>query len=240
MILFVPLRRITRRMTPPTIVGAAVGLGLGLGALTTFVAVPRLMAQDAAAVATIDGLGDAEARANLKALMLSAAAKGVPTAPLVTKVREGIAKGATPDRIRSATHLLAQRLETAAKMLAPTRAPDELTAGADALQAGVPASTLRDMRSIWPTKPLTVPLGVLSEMVASGVPHASATKRVRELLEKGATSAQVATLGVNVRADVAAGLAPDAAMELRSKSVLSLLNSQSRPAISTPRRPHNR
>ena len=93
------------------------------------------------------------------------------------------------------------------------------------------------MRGVWPDKPLTVPLGVLTELVQSGVPHANATKRVRELLVKGATTAQLAALGTNVRNDIAAGLAPDASMELRSKGVLSQLHSQSLPAIAAPIRP---
>jgi hypothetical protein len=216
----------------------ALALGLAFTAATGLATAP-LCAQETAA--SLEGLTDADARASVRALITSFAAKGLPTAPLVTKVREGLAKGATADRIRSATALLAQRLESAATALAPARGPEELSAGADALQAGIPTATLRDMRRIWPVKPLTVPLGVLSEMVASGVPQANATRRVRELLMKGATSTQLAALGLNVRADVEAGLAPDAAMELRSKGVLSLLVPL--PANTTiaapPRRPHD-
>lgn len=170
-----------------------------------------------------DAISDADARTAIRTLIADAAARGLPTGPLVTKVREGLAKHAAPDRIRLATSALADRLQVAAAALAPSHAPDELAAAADALQAGIPAATLRDMRKLWPSKPLTVPLGVLSEMVASGVSHASATRRVRELLVKGATAAQFASLGTTVQADIAAGLAPDAAMELRSKGVLSLL-----------------
>ena len=168
-------------------------------------------------------LPDEPAAAAIRTLIADAAARGLPTAPLVTKVREGIAKRATPDRIRSATALLADRMTVAANALAPIRSADELAAAADALQAGVPATTLRDLRALWPGTALTVPLGVLSEMLASGVSRAVATRRVRELLVKGATSAQFASLGTSVRNDIAAGLAPDAAMELRSKGVLSLL-----------------
>jgi hypothetical protein len=95
------------------------------------------------------------------------------------------------------------------------------------------------MRKLWPVKPLTVPLGVLSEMVANGVSRPIATRRVRDLLIKGANTAQLASLGTNVRNDIAAGLAPDAAMELRSKGVLSLIESQTQVGISltTPPRP---
>ena len=108
-----------------------------------------------------------------------------------------------------------------------------------ALQAGIPVATLRDMRKLWPAKPLTVPLGVLSEMVANGVSRTVATRRVRDLLLKGANLTQFASLGTNVRNDIAAGLAPDAAMELRSKGVLSLIESQAAFGISasTPPRP---
>lgn len=178
----------------------------------------------AAAQEAFPSLTDEPAAVAIRGIIADAAARGLPTAPLVTKVREGIAKRATPDRIRSATALLADRLAAASTAIAPVRSADELAAAADALQAGIPVATLRDMRTIWPSKALTVPLGVLSEMLASGVSRTVATRRVRDLLVKGATPAQFATLGTTVRDDIASGLAPDAAMELRSKGVLSLLN----------------
>lgn len=241
MILIPFARRLALHALPPSARRTIVMLGCAVGVASMLVVAPRLAAQDAVTTAALDGLGDADSRATLRALLSSSAAKGLPTAPLVTKVREGLAKGAPPDRIRAATQQLAQRLESAASALAPTQATDELTAGADALQVGVPASTLRDLRRVWPAKPLTVPLGVLSEMVASGVPHASATRRVRELLMKGATPAQMASLSISVRADVDAGLAPEAAMELRSKGVLSLILQLQQAAIATPPiRPHDR
>ena len=237
MILTAPARRLAGRSGSSTLFSAAVGIGIGLGVAATMFVAPKAFAQEATAASALDGLSDASAQAALRAMLAGAAAKGIPTSPLVTQVREGIAKGATPDRIRTATAALMTRLESAATALAPTRSTEEVSAGADALQSGIPANTLRDMRKVWPDKPLTVPLGVLTELVQSGVPHANATKRVRELLVKGATTAQLAALGTNVRSDIAAGLAPDASMELRSKGVLSQLHSQSLPTIAAPIRP---
>jgi len=200
------------------------------------VSASTLHAQDASITTSIDAYpGDERARAALRSVFQDAAARGIPMAPLVTKLREGIAKQAEPERIRVATALLAKRLENAAVALAPVRSIDELSAGADALQVGVVIGTLRDMRRTWPVKPLTVPLGVLAELVVSGVPQATATRRVRELLVQGANSTQLAALGTNVRADISAGLAPDASMELRSKGVLSLLLQQN--AVSTTATP---
>ncbi len=205
-------------------------------ALVLTVATASARAQDSA---PFDAIGDEPARTAIRTMIADAAARGLPTAPLVTKVREGIAKKATADRIRTATAALMDRLAVASQAIAPTRGSDELAAAADALQAGIPAATLRDMRKLWPAKPLTVPLGVLSEMVANGVSRPVATRRVRDLLIKGANTAQLASLGTNVRNDIAAGLAPDAAMELRSKGVLSLIESQVQMGIttSTPPRP---
>ncbi|WP_310570603.1 hypothetical protein [Gemmatimonas sp.] len=183
-----------------------------------------LRAQDAS---PFDAIADDATKAALRSIIADAAARGLPTGALVTKVREGIAKHAAPERIRSATALLADRLAVANTAIAPTRSSDELTAAADALQVGIPASTLRDMRQLWPQRPLTVPLGVLSELVASGVSKPIATRRVRDLLMKGANTTQFALLGTSVQSDIAAGLAPDASMELRSKGVLSLIEQRS-------------
>lgn len=210
-------------MRTPTFRRAGLVLCSGLALAALPFASRTVIAQD---TAPFDAIGDNEARAALRTIIADAAVRGLPTAPLVTKVREGLAKKASPDRIRTATSALADRLALAASALAPTRSSDELAAAADALQAGIPVSTLRDMRKLWPGKPLTVPLGVLAEMVQSGVSRNVATRRVRELLVKGATGGQFASLGTEVRNDIASGLAPDASMELRSKGVMSLLNSQ--------------
>ncbi|MCA0375799.1 MAG: hypothetical protein LCH84_09035 [Gemmatimonadetes bacterium] len=207
-----PGRRLTQRAH-----AAAVGALLLLAAAT------RSASAQQADAAPFDAITDVDARGAIRTMIADAAARGLPTAPLVTKVREGVAKRAAPDRIRVATATLVDRLTAAAAALAPTRAADELTAGADALQAGVSTATLRDLRKLWPNRSLTVPLGVLAEMVANGVSHANATRRVRELLARGATTTQVAAMGTSVQADIAAGLAPDAAMELRSKGVLSVI-----------------
>lgn len=204
----------------PASVALATAVRASVVALFFALAPLPLRAQDST---PFDAIGDESTRSALRTIVADAAARGLPTAPLVTKVREGIAKKASPDRIRNATAMLADRLAVAEGAIRPARSADELAAAADALQAGIPVSTLREMRQLWPAKPLTVPLGVLAEMVTSGVSRPIATRRVRELLVKGASTAQLASLGSTVRDDISAGLAPDAAMELRSKGVLQLL-----------------
>jgi hypothetical protein len=137
---------------------------------------------------------------------------------------------------------LATNLDQAQRALAPVQAVDEVSAGAGALRVGVPDATLRALRQSWPNKTLTVPLGVLTELVANDIPATTAAERVHALLVRGASSADIVTLGDKVRADIAAGHAPDASMELRTKGVLSLLDAQAAASASfdsrtNPRRP---
>ena len=76
---------------------------LACGAATAVVIAPALRAQDAAVAAstgaTLDLIDDVAVRLALRTLISDAAANGLPTGPLVTKVREGVAKHAEPERI---------------------------------------------------------------------------------------------------------------------------------------------
>lgn len=178
--------------------------------------------------------------AALRTLITTATARGVPADPLLAKVREGVAKGSDRERVREAVRVLGARLESAATALAPVYSGSELTAGAGALQSGVSPGTLREMRRVWPDRPVTVPLGVLTEMVADGVPLKLAGTKLRELMQRGATGAQLVALGTSIRDDIAAGYAPGTALELRSKGVFSLLANPLKSTIgpaTTPRRP---
>lgn len=180
--------------------------------------------------AQIDGteqIKDVRARTAIQQVLRNTQAKGVPIDALVRKVREGVSKESDASQIQAAVKGLAQRLEVSFKSLAPVFSLEELSAGESALQVGVPAPTLRDFRKLSPTRPLTVPLGILTVLVGQEVPVSRAIKQVRELMERGASNTQLVAMGENVEADVAAGIAPDAALDLRAKGVMSLLTTSS-------------
>lgn len=185
-------------------------------------------------------LSDPRAREAIQQTIRNTQAKNVSIEPLVLKVREGVSKKSDPARIQNAVQLLAKRLELSAAALAPTYSVEELSAGASALQVGVPVPALRALRKLWPSKPLTVPLGILYELVAHEVPVGKATQRIRELMEHGASGAQLVTLAANVEADVDAGLSADAALELRAKGVMSLLPAPVGTATAVPSKPRIR
>ena len=182
---------------------------------------------------------DAKTRQAVEREIARAVSRGLPSAPLVAKAMEGITKQAPPDRIRSAVAAQAQRLEQARGLLGPTPSEAELVSGAEALAAGIPTAMLKQVRAAWPAQSVVMPLDVLTELVARGVPPKQALERVVTLMRRGATPVQIAGLGAAVQADVAAGLAPDAALEVRARGVMSLLPSPAAAAALAPsgRRP---
>jgi hypothetical protein len=153
----------------------------------------------------------------------SASARGVPTEPLMSKALEGVAKRATPKDIKNAMNALEKRLRLASELLSPTVSVDEMAAGADALAAGVSEKSLKALRTAAPTRSVAMELGVLTELVARGVPPKQASKMLLDLMARGANGAQLTALGSAVQGDVAAGLKPDVALDLRGRGVLSLL-----------------
>lgn len=180
-------------------------------------------------------IADAKARVAVEREIARAAARGLPTQPLIAKAMEGVTKQATGERIQVAVTSLAKRLEQARVLLAPSTSIAELTSGADALEVGVPGAMLKQIRAAWPVeRSVAMPLDVLTELVARKIPARHALEQITALMARGATSSQIASLGASVQADVAAGLAPDAALEVRARGVMSLLPSPAAAAASAP------
>lgn len=153
----------------------------------------------------------------------SARERGLPIEPLVNKALEGSLKEAPGTRIVSAVAALATRLETSMAELQPGPSESELVAGANALAVGVPPATLRRVRHLQRDRAVAVPLAVLSELIARGVPVERASSMVLALLERGATPRQLMAMSVLVYQDIAAGVPADAALDVRMRGVLSTL-----------------
>jgi hypothetical protein len=193
-------------------------------------------ASAAAQGTSVLNIADARARAAVEREIAQAAAEGLPVRPLIAKAQEGVTKRATGERIRVAVASLATRLEQARELLAPSPSEAELVAGADALALGVPAPMLKQVRAAYPTgQSVAMPLDVLTELVARGVPAKHALEQLTNLMTRGATPTQIASLGASVQSDVAAGLTPDAALEVRARGVMSLLPTPAAAAALAPR-----
>lgn len=161
---------------------------------------------------------DAETRARVAMIIDSARAAGLPVEPLVDKALEGASKRATGDRIVAAVRNLAADLTTARQALGPASTGAELDAGASALHAGVRPDALAQLRSAR-RRELTVPLAVLADLVARGVPVDSATSFVLALAGSAGDAAFVA-FQREVDRDIALGAPPVAAAAVRVNNTL--------------------
>ena len=143
------------------------------------------------------------------ALIDSARAASLPTEPLVQRALEGTAKGAPEGVIVAAVRRLAVDLGRARDALGSTASPAELSAGAAALRAGASQTTLAELRQAR-REPLIVPLAVLADLVASGVPVDSAAAAVLSLAGR-ARDADLVEFRRAVERDIALGAPPAAA-----------------------------
>lgn len=149
--------------------------------------------------------------------------RGTPTEPLVARALEGVAFKADRKRIEQAMTALEKRMRKAKDLLGVRGSVDEIAAAADALANAVPDRTIADMKKLSPSRSITVELGVLTELVAKGVAPKKAAEMVKELMARGATGAQLTELNAAVQQDVALGIKPFEALQLRGRGVMSLL-----------------
>jgi hypothetical protein len=170
----------------------------------------------------------------LKAELDSAAKLGFSVTPLYAVARNGALRAASTKAIRDAMRGLIDRLVTARDALNPVQGDAELLAGADAIRSGVPDGVLRDLRAVQRTRSLAVPLGVLQELVARGVPVKKASATVAQFLRANATDAAITAVASDMPALIAQGLAPSVALELRSRGVLSLPQGLGQPSSVAP------
>lgn len=128
---------------------------------------------------------DVATAAQVQQVVDSARKAGLPSEPLVQKALEGATLGASDDRIVAAVRSLHGQLRRAREALGGDASDAELTAAAGALRAGLEPGALRRLQSLRPGQPLVVPIAVLTDLVAEGVPPAEATRSVLDLARDG-------------------------------------------------------
>jgi hypothetical protein len=128
---------------------------------------------------------DAATAASVQQVVDSARRADLPTEPLVQKALEGSTLGASGERIIAAVEALHGQLGRARSALGESASDAELTAAAGALRAGLPPAALRRLQSLRAGRPLVVPIAVLTDLVAEGVPAEQATRSVLDLARDG-------------------------------------------------------
>jgi hypothetical protein len=172
---------------------------------------------------------DGATRPAVAALVDSARAASLPTEPLVQRALEGATKRASGEVIVAAVRRLAVDLGRAREALGSTASPAELSAGAAALRAGASQTTLAELRRAR-REPLIVPLAVLADLVASGVPVDSAAAAVLAL-SRQARDAELVEFRRAVERDIALGAPPAAATAAAATTTMASygVNAGARP-----------
>ena len=169
--------------------------------------------------ARLDGRLDSASRVVVERVIDSVHASGLPAEPLVDKALEGASKRAPREAILRALRTLAVDLAVARASLGPQSLAGELTAGAVALRGGIDDEALRRLRRERQGQPLVVALGVLTDLVARGVPASDASRAVLDLTRAGVADEQLVAFRRDVERDIGIGAPPAAAATLRASSL---------------------
>ena len=141
--------------------------------------------------------------------------RGLPTDLLRAKVAEGVAKGATPSRIADAVIVLAARVDSVARLLAPAVTVPELHAGAEALSVGVSAPSLKTLRIAAGRRSAEPYFLFVIRLMRRGVTQDQAVRAARSLMDRQVPTNTLLALADDFARDVASGVAPSDALNDR-------------------------
>lgn len=169
----------------------------------------------------------------LRLLLDDAAAKGLPTAPLINRALEGAARRVGGARILSVVRAHAVALADAKVALGEGSTVAELDAGATALRAGIDAKTLAMVRSTRPAGSAVTALVVITDVVKRGVPTSTAREAVTTIAR--IPRSDDALLGLQATVAKSAQRGPGMALEALNRYVRGTVTgavSPSTPATS--------
>ncbi len=173
-------------------------------------------------------LSDA-ARSQVDGVLNTARTAGLPAEPLVDRALEGAAKGASPERIVAAVNRLLEELRVARQAFGETASAAELTAGASALRAGATRADLARLKQLRPRQPLTIPTGVLADLIAAGVAADTGIAAVLALASN-AGDAEYIAFRRNVERDIAQGASPASSIGVRMRAAAEMANAPRDPS----------
>jgi hypothetical protein len=168
---------------------------------------------------------DREASAQVARIVSDARDAGLPTDPIIGKVRYGVARmNSRPDRLVAAAAVVAQRLRIAREALDPNPTENDIRAGAEALSCkNATPSDLRAIRRVSGNRSVASALGLLAQLLSSEVPHDKAMETVTDLIKRGASPNQLAELGNEFNDDIQGGANPQTMIDIRARGLVAVL-----------------
>ncbi|HEV8446802.1 MAG TPA: hypothetical protein VGQ44_08275 [Gemmatimonadaceae bacterium] len=169
----------------------------------------------------------------VNAIVDSARAAKLPTAPLVDKALEGAAKGSDGPKIVTAVKQLSVRMTSARAVLGTSASSDEIKAASTAFEAGVSDRDLARVKAANGKRPVTMPLAVITDLIGLRIEVATATNLVIQLEKSGVKDGEFALFQRNVRADIDRGADPTVAAQTRARGLLQRGASTGKPSESS-------
>ena len=162
------------------------------------------------------------ARTTLEHIIDSVRVAGLPIDPLYSKVREGLFRSAAESQVIAAVQRLGRDLGDARDALGDSAAAEEITAGANALRAGIRATDLTRLRDVRrkTDHPLTVALVVLADLATRGIPPSMAATSVNELVSRNVSDGSLMSFRQNVERDLTGGRSPASAIDSRTRALI--------------------
>jgi hypothetical protein len=172
---------------------------------------------------------DAETALAVTRVADSVRAAGLPSDPLIGVALEGASRRAPNDRILAVVREYAAALGVARQTLGASAAGDEIVSAAGVIVAGVAPRVVTEYRAARPTGSITVPLVVLADLVARGVPADTAASALGDALRGGARDDELTELRRRIERDILAGARPATAVAIRAQDLPGV-----RPGTVTP------
>jgi hypothetical protein len=190
---------------------------------------------------------DRETRAALAKILSEASARGLPSEHIVSKVQFALVVHAPPARILETAQAVADRLDAARDAIASDTLSADIEAGEEALSFKISKDILTRIHRAAPKRPIAVPIGLLTQLVANAVPAEHAGEIVIKMVRGGFAPKQFADLGNDVNSDVQRGARGAESAEIRLRGLTPLLSpgggsttgdlTASSPAGPGPRKP---
>lgn len=201
------------------------------GAATIVLLVTGSMVQ---AQSSAPGDADRAAALRIDAIVHDFDRRGLPTDLLRAKVAEGTAKGATQSRIAEAVVTLAARVDSVARLLAPSVTAQELHAGAEALSIGVSAPSLRTIRAAAGRRSAEPYFLFVVRLMRRGVAQEQAVRAARSMIERQVAANTLLAFADDLARDVANGIAPNDALSDRLTRLVGGVGGVGTGAVGAP------
>lgn len=176
----------------------------------------------AAQEARLQARMDADTYAIVRALVDSAKRAGLPVKPIEDKALEGASAGASGALIVSTVRAFTAALGVVSKALGKQATIDELRAGVGAIDAGVAARDLARLHNAADPsdRSIAMALTVLGDVVARGVPVATASNLVISMVRARVKDAELLDFDRAVRSDISHGADPSTSASARAKGTI--------------------